>query len=226
MQANTDGLVVNVTRNPGGIIEYGHSLAEYFVTAPRGAAGFQLRATANRVSSLGNQVASLRAQGAPAWAITLFQNVLTDVKTAFQENRGHTGTLPLDRPYLDIYPAVDQNGNQTVYTKPMIVLIDEFSVSTADLFPAVLQDAGRAKIVGYRSGGLGGTNGSFYSGVYSETTSGVTFGLTVRPKAISSDGFPYYAVHRKRRRASRYRTRLYDDRELTAIRSSFRERFH
>ncbi len=190
LEANTDGLVVDVTRNPGGIIEYGHSLAEYFVTVPTGAVGFQLRATAARISSISNQLVFFRATGAPDWAITLYENVLKDLKTAYGENRGLTGTLPLDRPYLELYPAVDANGRPTLYTKPMIVLMDEFSVSTADLFPAVLQDAGRAKIVGYRSGGLGGTNGGFYSGVYSETNAGVTFGLMVRPKSVAADGFP------------------------------------
>lgn len=69
--------------------------------------------------------------------------------------------MPLDRPSLEIYPAVDAAFRPNVYTKPMIILMDEFSVSTADLFPAVLQDPGRAKLVGYRSGGLGGTNGRF-----------------------------------------------------------------
>ena len=190
LEANTDGLVVDVMRNPGGIIEYGHSLAEYFVSSRRDAVGFQLRATLARITNLSSQVTALRNQNAPTWAVQLFQKTLDDVKTAYSENRGLTGTLPLDRPYLELYPALDVNDRPVVYTKPMIVLIDEFSVSTADLFPAVLQDAGRAKIVGYRSGGLGGTNGSFYSGVYSETTTGVTFGLMVRPKAISVDGFP------------------------------------
>ena len=31
LEANTDGLVVDVMRNPGGLIEYGHSLSEYFL---------------------------------------------------------------------------------------------------------------------------------------------------------------------------------------------------
>ena len=190
LEANTDGLVVDVMRNPGGIIEYGHSLSEYFVSTPQPAVGFELRATLARITNLSNQIASLRAQQSPTWVIQLFERVLADVKTAYSENRGLTGPLPLDRPYLEIYPAVDAAFRPNVYTKPMIILIDEFSVSTADLFPAVLQDAGRAKLVGYRTGGLGGTNGSFYSGVYSETSTGVTFGLMVRPKAITADGFP------------------------------------
>jgi len=190
LEANTDGLVVDVMRNPGGIIEYGHSLAEYFVSSRQDAVGFQLRATLSRITNLSSQLTAFRNQNAPAWVIQLFQKTLDDVKTAYSENRGLTGTLPLDRPYLDIYPATDVNFRPVVYTRPMIILMDEFSVSTADLFPAVLQDAGRAKLVGYRSGGLGGTNGSFYSGVYSETTTGVTFGLMVRPKAINAEGFP------------------------------------
>lgn len=190
LEANTDGLVVDVMRNPGGIIEYGHALAEFFISSRQDAVGFELRATLSRVANLSREIASLRAAGAPAWAIQLFERNLNDVRTAYTENRGLTGPLALNRPSLDLYPVDLGNGNTLTYTKPMIILMDEFSVSTADLFPAVLQDAGRAKLVGYRTGGLGGTNGSLYSGVYSETTTGVTFGLMVRPKMVTAEGFP------------------------------------
>lgn len=61
LEANTDGLVVDVMRNPGGLFEYGHSLSEYFLETPQPAVGFQLRATPSRITGLTNTVNSLRA---------------------------------------------------------------------------------------------------------------------------------------------------------------------
>ena len=43
------------------------------------------------------------------------------------------------------------------YDKPLLVLTDEFSTSAGDVFPALLQDAGRGKLFGYRTAGAGGS---------------------------------------------------------------------
>lgn len=85
------------------------------------AVGSYLRATISRITRLTNTVNSLRAQQAPTWAIQLFEKALADIKTAYAENRGPTGTLPLDRPSLEIYPAVDAAFGPNVSTKPMIL---------------------------------------------------------------------------------------------------------
>ena len=44
----------------------------------------------------------------------------------------------------------------TAYTKPLMVMVDEFSASGADMFPAIIQDNHRGPIFGTRTMGAGG----------------------------------------------------------------------
>jgi C-terminal processing protease CtpA/Prc len=127
--------------------------------------------------------------GAPQNVIDAYQNLLNVIEAAYVGNRGMTGPVPLDGPSLDRQPATDASGAILAYTKPLIVLVDEFSISGGDQFPSVIQDAGRGPIVGIRTMGAGGTNGSFPATVYSEGTAGVTFGIAVRAKPIVTTDF-------------------------------------
>lgn len=43
------------------------------------------------------------------------------------------------------------------YTRPVYVYANEFSMSAADMFPALVQDSGRGKVIGKRTAGAGGT---------------------------------------------------------------------
>ncbi len=45
------------------------------------------------------------------------------------------------------------NGNENAYTGPIAILVDEVSISGAELFPATLQSLGRAVVVGSRTPG-------------------------------------------------------------------------
>jgi hypothetical protein len=190
LQDNTDALIIDVSRNTGGFIIYGHEIARRLTRQPFEAVGFELRATAARVQGVSNELESARLTNAPSWVIGLWEKILSEITTAYSEPRGRTGALPLNMPTLTVQPVEDAQGNRFGYSKPIIVAIDEFSVSTGDLFPAVMQDMGRAKLVGFRTGGLGATNGSFAAQALSETTAGVSFGLMVRPKTISVEGYP------------------------------------
>jgi C-terminal processing protease CtpA/Prc len=87
-------------------------------------------------------------------------------------------------------PAKDADGNVIAYTKPVMMIIDEFSTSTADSVPSMFQEAGRGLLYGYRSNGAGGNNTSVTVGPYSEGTVGVTMGVQVKHTPVSVTGYP------------------------------------
>jgi hypothetical protein len=186
MEENTDGLIVDVMRNPGGFVIHTNELARRLIPYPFESLGFEMRATARLVANLSAQVESLKAISAPDWVIRSMEAVLRDMQQAFSENRGRTGPIPLDAETLSLLPARDSEGRLRAYTKPLIVLIDDFSFSGGDAFAATLQDAGRGLLVGTRSAGAGGTNGGFPATTFSEGTAGVTFGLMSRPKPVTT----------------------------------------
>jgi C-terminal processing protease CtpA/Prc len=188
-QAHTDGLIVDEMRNPGGIVSWQNTVCQYFIPYPFRVTGWSMRATASRVQSFYNNLNFAKLTGAPAATIALYQTLLDEMQAAYAQNRGMTDPVPLDGPSLDRQPATDASGAILAYTKPLIVLVDEFSISGGDQFAAVMQDAGRGPIVGIRTMGAGGTNGSFPATDYSEGTTGITFGIAVRAKSIATPDF-------------------------------------
>jgi C-terminal processing protease CtpA/Prc len=193
-QQNTDGMVVDIMRNLGGLLSYGHQLARRFVPAPFEGVGFEVRASATYVSEFSNELERAKQLGAPEHVVRTWTALLNGVYETYKENRGRTGVLPLDgHESLTFTPATSASGANLAYTKPLILLIDEYTCSTADLFAAVLQDAGRGPLVGMRTAGCGGSYGNHQfvpATVYSEGQTGVTQALMVRPKAIATPEFP------------------------------------
>ena len=196
--ANTDGLIVDDMRNPGGIIYYGEEVARRLIPVPFHLVGFELQPTQEWVQTYSSYAQYEQAIGGPSYWVAYLQALLTDVTSAFA-NEGHTGPEPLDPvllspqpvlPSLDTTPATDTAGNVTAYTKPVMVLTDEFSFSTADDFPATMQDNQAAVIYGTRTSGLGGTNASYNGGAFSESSIGMLRGLMYRKNPVTVQGYP------------------------------------
>jgi len=182
---NTDGLVVDDMRNPGGLVTYVEEIARRLIPYQFRTVGFEIRATFQFVRSISNSLASARQQGAPQYILNLLQAILKDVQTAFSENRGRTGPLPLGGSItLDLDPA------RVVYTKPLIVLVDDFSASGADMFAAVMQDNRRGPILGVRTHGAGGSVVDVSTGAYSEGATRITQTLMNRKNVIVTAEYP------------------------------------
>src|SRR5262249_17253233 len=147
-QANTDGLVIDDMRNPGGNGAYLNLLVQYLMPAPFQTVGFEVRATSFWVENYSYFLQQAKAAQADQWIIDTYQGLLNGVIEANAENRGRTGPIPVDGPLLERLPAMDSNGNIIAYTKPLLVLVDEFSASGGDLFPATIQDNTRGPIFG------------------------------------------------------------------------------
>lgn len=189
-QANSDGLIVDQMRNPGGVIGYVNSLLQYLIPSTFRVLGFEIRATSNWVSRFSNSLESARARGAEPWIVRLQEVILNDVIAANRENRGRTGPLPLDDVSLEREPARDANGATLAYTKPLMVLVDEFSASGADAFPATIQDNGRGPIFGMRTMGAGGSVVTLGVGSYTEGSTGMTQALMNRAYPILTEDYP------------------------------------
>lgn len=197
-KANTDGLVVDVSRNTGGGcvgIDYASRLI------PQTFTGFseQLRPTQSLMNSFESQLRTARLLRSPGWVISTLEFYLKSLQDAALGNRAMTGPIPACPPTIspfftaatDTYlPARDDQGNLLAYDKPLIVLADELSVSFGDIFPAILQDNRRGPIVGMRTGGLGGSISGFPTGFYSEGVTTNTNSLVIRQLTASAPGLP------------------------------------
>jgi hypothetical protein len=182
--ANTDGLIVDVMRNSGGNACYNEEIQRRLIPYSFRGMGREIRASHLWVQAFYNTWQSAIRTGQPPHVIALTEANYRDIATANRELRGRSGPLPICAEGLDRQP------HATAYRKPLIVVTDEYSTSAADAFPAVLQDAARGPIFGFRTNGAGGTIGSWDSGPYSEVYSSATIAMHHRRAPVSNPGYP------------------------------------
>jgi hypothetical protein len=190
MEENTDGMIVDVMRNPGGLGCAAESLLRYF--APNGirSVGNSVRATWEYIQAIHAELEYAKMFGATDEELAELQMHLNANQAAFAKNRGMTEPLPICGASVDLKPAVDDDGAQVTYSKPVMILIDERTASAAELFAAAMQDAGRGMIYGYRTAGAGGAVDHAPAGIYSETAAGLARSIMIRKQNISSAEYP------------------------------------
>lgn len=186
-EQNTDGLVVDQIRNNGGFLCFGEELVLRMTPYAFDPVRYELRVDRTRLVGFWNNLnAALNANAEP-WLLELFENIYREAGRAYNENRGLTAPVPL----CSVRPQRDPYAEGVVsYTKPLIMLIDEFSISTADSVPAMIQDSGRGLLFGMRTNGAGGTNITVTGPAFSEAALGMTLGLMVRPKMVATAEYP------------------------------------
>ena len=190
MTANTDGLIIDEMRNTGGFLCFGENIAARLIPHQFHATGFVLRAFWTRLLGFYNAMMSAKAAGAPFDVIARYENLYNALVKANAQSRGLTEPVPLCTSSLDRDAATDASGNILAYQKPILFLIDEFSISTADSVAGMIQDAGRALLYGMRTNGAGGNNTSYDAGPFSQGITGMTIGLQVRKAPISTSDYP------------------------------------
>jgi hypothetical protein len=193
LQANTDGLVVDEMRNSGGDLCYGESIVSSLIPTTFQPLGYEIRATYEYLSLFGARLAGAQAIGNQT-LIDQYQTLYNAIVNSYAGNQPRTNSIPLCGPTFNRAPAKDSKGNVIAYSKPMIMLIDELSESTADSVPAMIQDNGRGTLVGWRTNGMGGSNSlnisRFQVGDYSEGDTGITLSLMVRKAPVTTPDFP------------------------------------
>jgi len=190
MQGNTDGLIVDVMRNPGGDLCVAENYAAHFISTPFRTVGLEIRATRSWVLGFEQALQDAQDLGAPDDVIQQLQNLLQQVSDAYASPSGRTPPLPVCSSSLQVDPATDQDGNNIAYTKPIMLLTDEMTWSAAEFFAAVLQDNQRVMIFGARTVGAGGNMNDYPVTTYSFATATVTESLLSRKTPVQVDNFP------------------------------------
>jgi C-terminal processing protease CtpA/Prc len=189
-QANTDGLVIDVMRNPGGGC-YMADVAAHLIPQNFYFFGLELRPTLDLINSFESALQLATLQRADQWIIDTYNHYLSDITLAYSQNRGMTGPEGgCSQLASNFPPNTVQLPASAVYTKPLIILVDEFSISAADIFPAMMQDNNRGVIVGMRTSGGGGSISGWPAGFYSEALATNTNSLVVRNHPIATPEYP------------------------------------
>lgn len=188
LNANTDGLVLDLTRNTGGNC-YAEDAMDLLIPYPYFALGDQLRATRFVLTQAEAQLTELEGLGLPDELMEQFRLIVQGVRDAYKQNRGLTDVLPGCTLTLERDTARDRFGNTLAYSKPLIVLTDELSISYADYAAAILQEAGRGPLFGYRTNGAGGAVFGLNTGFYSESYTTVTWTIGARNRYIGTDDY-------------------------------------
>ena len=184
--ANTDVLIVDVMRNLGGFVQISEAFAQRLIPVPFQTVGFEIRATANWVASFASRLTLAQQSGAPPEIVQNLRNNFEEVLSAYNEERGRSAPVSLNATgSLTLAPAAG------AYTKPLMVLVDEFSASSADMFAAIIQDNHRGTIFGMRTMGAGGSVVSnFDCATFTESLCSITVSLMNRGTIVSTPDFP------------------------------------
>jgi C-terminal processing protease CtpA/Prc len=166
-ERKTDALVIDQVNNPGGSVFYLYALLSRLTDKPmkvptqriltseeEAMQMSQILALEEMVTNdaLAQQVLGPSMGGYPT-TLKLFRKIVGYAKFILAELRA--GRRLTNETAMMGVDEIDPHETQR-YTKPIMVLVNELDFSSADFFPAILQDNGRATIFGTRTAGAGG----------------------------------------------------------------------
>jgi hypothetical protein len=184
--ANTDALIVDVMRNPGGLVSFVEAVSQRLIPVPFDTIGFEIRATNAWLFGFAAQLTNARLNPAtpPAVLANLEANY-NAVLSALHENRGRSTPVSLNSTAsLQLQPVPG------AYAKPLMVLTDEFSASGGDMLPSIIQSNKRGPIFGWRTMGAGGSVVGFSGPAFTESIFRVTVSLMNRGHLVNTPDFP------------------------------------
>jgi hypothetical protein len=182
----TDALIVDVMRNPGGLVSFVEAVAQRLIPTPFKTIGFEIRATNAWLFSFAASLSSARLNPAtpPAVLANLEANY-NEVLNAFNENRGRSAPVSLNSTgSLELLPVAG------AYTKPILMLTDEFSASGGDMLPAIFQSNNRGRVFGWRTMGAGGSVVGYSGPAFTESIFRITVSLMNRMHIVNTPDFP------------------------------------
>lgn len=162
LNLESEALIIDITDNPGGLLFYTFALLSTLSDYPLETLSESVTINQEDVSDAialakycksvyhSNEELSDDFCGYPVNAKTRLEMIDYANGIVHSWGKGQRMTPPLKHiKKIDPHPRVQ-------YTKPIMVLINELDFSCADIFPAILQDNGRAKIFGKKTAGAGG----------------------------------------------------------------------
>ena len=159
-----DVLVIDQTHNPGGSVEYVEELARLFMKRPGPSFAFAPRADRLWLRFVDK---ILTTPELPTTTRQYFNNVYREIDAANERSDFLAPQIALTRTTNTIV-------ENTAWTKPVLLLIDELCGSGGDGFPMIMKGNDAAKLFGHRTAGMGGNVDS----VPALPNTGATFQLT------------------------------------------------
>ncbi|CDR35006.1 protease-like activity factor CPAF, partial [Criblamydia sequanensis] len=167
MQKNSDALIIDQVNNPGGSAFYLYALASMLTDKPLYPPKHKMSITQREVmlslivlpileqiqsdleakEVIGDTLEGIPVDFETAQCFINYYNYIID-----EWNAGRSITKPFSLAgfdYINPHPKCR-------YTKDILILTNSLDFSCADFFPAIMQDAKRAKIFGSRTAGAGG----------------------------------------------------------------------
>jgi len=185
----TDALILDETANPGGDWCYATTLASFFYDETFKDLNDHWRANRDTLTHIEMMVEH------PEWfdltedEIKQAEEIAADIRDAMKTGRLLSKPYPICAWDGNLEPYKDDEGNKIIYTKPVLLLMNELSVSCGDLFPALMKDNGRATLFGATTMGGGGAVDGRRAIGYSESNISFTISLVLRNKTTeTSDG--------------------------------------
>ncbi|MBN9377605.1 MAG: hypothetical protein BGO14_10950 [Chlamydiales bacterium 38-26] len=167
MEASTHALIIDVMNNPGGFAFYTYALLSMLSDKPLMNLREKMAITQEEIflcledmQLLEEVTTDHEAKGLIGEDICGFNVDKQFVNCVLKHARFIKDQFKKGKYLTDLYPLEGLEyiypNPKTHYTKPLLVLVNSLSISCADLFPAILQENKRAKILGTRSAGAGG----------------------------------------------------------------------
>jgi hypothetical protein len=184
--ANTDALIIDVMRNPGGLVSFVEAISQRFMPGQFQTIGFEIRATAAWLFSFAAQLTNARLNpSTPPEILANLEANYAEVLRAYNEKRGRSAPVSLNATgSLTLEPS------PVTYTKPLMVLTDEFSASGGDMFPAIIQSNNRGPLFGMRTMGAGGSVVGFNGTAFTESFFRITVSLMNRGHIVHTKEYP------------------------------------
>lgn len=174
LQETTEALIIDQTSNEGGDICLGQKVAGFFIEEEKHSVLFQIKPTRFWLMAYENSSEKTETTAA----------VIAEIRRSLEAGEELSRPISLCPEGGMVKPYTDADGNPILYTKPKLLLIDEFDCSTGDMFPAILQDAGVVTTFGSRTIGCGGNVFTMdYIGL-SDFSLRITASLALRPKPV------------------------------------------